>query len=213
MGSADLKEKLCILVDKIVYTQATLTRKWHKNIDFLVDNADLVIQNVINNHFMNFKLWHIEDVTRNLDISDKHIADCKREIDFLNKQRTEFYEQIDDNFILLLKDFIVNDSSIPFNTESIGSIIDRLSILSLKIYHMNAEKKLRTLAKSKDNDYKMIVDRLNKLTQQQKDLVSAFKNLITEYINGTKRPIVYKQLKMYNDKNLNPELYNQNSNM
>ncbi|MBR4507381.1 MAG: DUF4254 domain-containing protein [Alphaproteobacteria bacterium] len=213
MGSADLKEKLCILVDKIVYTQATLTRKWHKNIDFLVDNADLVIQNVINNHFMNFKLWHIEDVTRNLDISDKHIADCKREIDFLNKQRTEFYEQIDDNFILLLKDFIVNDSSIPFNTESIGSIIDRLSILSLKIYHMNAEKKRRTLAKSKDNDYKMIVDRLNKLNQQQKDLVSAFKNLITEYINGTKRPIVYKQLKMYNDKNLNPELYNQNSNM
>ena len=208
MRSSDSIKKLYALIDNIVFIQSHLTRKWHKNINFLYNDENLVIQNVINNHFMNFKLWHTEDITRIPDAPDKRIADCKREIDLLNKKRTEFYEQIDENFIFLLKDFIVNTPSVPFNTESIGSIVDRLSVLSLKIYHMNEEKKRRT---SKDKDFKAISNKLKLLKQQQQDLVSAFKNLIKEYINGTKRPIFYRQLKMYNDKNLNPALYNKHA--
>lgn len=71
---------------------------------------------------------------------------------------------------------------------------------------MYEEKRRRT---SNDSDYQIITDKLRALIQQRKDLISAFKNLISEYINGTKRPIIYKQLKMYNDKNLNPALYNE----
>jgi len=206
MKQCDFIKKLYIFIDKIVRTQDNLTKKWHTNIDFSISDKKTIIQNITNNHFMNFKLWHAEDIARIPDAPAKSIAQCKREIDLLNKKRTEFYEQIDENFVFLLKDFIVANLSVPFNTESVGSIIDRLSILSLKIYHMYEEKRRRT---SNDSDYQIITDKLRTLIQQRKDLISAFKNLISEYINGTKRPIIYKQLKMYNDKNLNPALYNE----
>lgn len=207
MKQCDFTKKLYVFIDKIVRIQNNLTKKWHINIDFLITTKNIIIQNIINNHFMNFKLWHTEDITRIANVSSKLIAKCKREIDLLNKKRTEFYEQIDEDFVFLLKDFIVVDPSVPFNTESIGSIIDRLSILSLKIYHMNEEKRRRI---STDSDYQIITGKLRALIQQRKDLIAAFKNLIAEYTNGTKRPIIYKQLKMYNDKNLNPALYNKN---
>jgi len=204
MKSSDLIKQIYTLIDKIVRLQNDLTRKWHTNIDFVSTSKEPVIQNMIDNHYMNFKLWHTEDIARIPNAPDKRIANCKRKIDLFNKKRTDYYELIDENFISLLKDYIVEDDSVPFNTESVGSIIDRLSILSLKIYHMNEEKKRRT---SKDNDYKIISCKLKILIQQKKDLISAFKILVAEYVKGSKRPIIYKQLKMYNDKNLNPALY------
>ena len=205
------------IIDTIVKMQESYTKLWHQAEECLNDDIEIYdsAEKMLHvyakaNHLMNFKLWHAEDRARIPDEQDKIIADCKRTIDLLNKKRTEFYEYVDDSFMFLLKNCIVNNADVPFNTESIGSIVDRLSVLSLKIYHMKEEKKRRTF---KNNDYKEISDKLKILIQQKKVLVSAFKNLITEYIDGTKRPIIYKQLKMYNDKNLNPELYKKRVNL
>lgn len=83
-------------------------------------------------------------------------------------------------------------------------IIDRLSILPLKIYHLTEELNRRSTT---DSDYSLIHGKLTTLNHQKQDLVSAVKYLIGEYIDGKKSPMTYKQFKMYNDPTLNPELY------
>lgn len=153
---------------------------------------------------MNFKLWHIEDIARRTDVSHEIIANCKHEIDLLNQKRTDYYELIDVHFISQLAKLTNIAEGAPKNTESFGMTIDRLSILSLKIYHLTEELNRRSTT---DSDYSLIHGKLTTLNHQKQDLVSAVKYLIGEYIDGKKSPMTYKQFKMYNDPTLNPELY------
>jgi macrodomain Ter protein organizer (MatP/YcbG family) len=148
--------------------------------------------------------WHLEDVIRRPDIDPVEALRIKRRIDKSNQDRTDLVELIDSYFLLEFKD--VNKlPDAKINTESPAWAIDRLSILALKIYHMNAET-IRTDATVEHID--LCRQKLSVLNEQREDLSTAINQLLEDVASGEKYMKTYKQMKMYNDPNLNPELYN-----
>lgn len=202
------KQEFKDIILKAIKFQKDYTLNWHKQ-DIHIDIKDKTkskdfLDIVLTEHCCNFKLWHVEDKARRKDVPDKIIADCKREIDKLNQLRNDWMEQIDLWIIRNIKPYLPDKNIKKYNSETIGSILDRLSILSLKIYHMY-EQTLRT-----DVDKEHIVsckEKLSVLEEQHVDLKNSLLDLIDEYYAGIKVPKVYFQFKMYNDPNLNPELY------
>ena len=149
--------------------------------------------------------WHLEDIIRDTAIDPVEALKIKRRIDKSNQERTDLVELIDSYFWNKFKDIKPNTDAI-INTESPAWAIDRLSILVLKIFHMN-EEVLR-----KDASTEHIFQCQQKLTillEQQKDLSMAIDQLLEDIQDGKKYMKVYKQMKMYNDPALNPVLYNQ----
>ncbi|THB63065.1 MAG: DUF4254 domain-containing protein [Desulfovibrio sp.] len=158
---------------------------------------------VLAQHLVNFQLWHVEDRARRRDVGPEVIAQCKQEIDALNQRRNDMIERMDDSLIQLMSP-LLPESEAGYNTETLGSVLDRLSILALKIYHM------REQAERQDAPQEQIEECAAKLTvmqEQHRDLVESMLGLVREYGSGLKRPKVYRQYKMYNDPRLNPELY------
>jgi len=156
-------------------------------------------------HEQNFRLWHQEDVARSPAVSDADLAAVKRSIDKLNQQRNDLIEQLDDWLIGELAAAGVEVATdARLNSETPGSVIDRLSILALRLYHME-EQACRTdadeahVAKAKA--------RLEVLTQQQRDLAGGLGELLDDLFAGRKRLKVYRQFKMYNDPTMNHYLY------
>ena len=147
--------------------------------------------------------WHLEDIIRNPEIDPVEALALKRRIDKSNQDRTDLVELIDSYFLDIYKDVnIKNDAKI--NTESPAWAIDRLSILHLKIYHMQQE------VDRKDSSAEHLAQcktKLNILLEQKEDLSLAINQLIEDIANGEKKMKVYKQMKMYNDPALNPVLY------
>ena len=149
--------------------------------------------------------WHFEDIIRDPNINPVDALALKRRIDSSNQDRTDLVEMIDSYFLEKYKDAKpLADASI--NTESPAWAVDRLSILALKIYHMQQEV-IRTDV-SKDHLEKCQT-KLNILLEQKKDLSSAIDQLLSDIESGKKYMKVYKQMKMYNDPSLNPVLYAQ----
>ena len=149
--------------------------------------------------------WHLEDMVRNPTIDANDGMTIKRRIDASNQQRTDMVEYIDSYFLEQYKHVIPNaDASL--NTESPAWAIDRLSILALKIYHMQAEVN-RTDA-SEDHKQACAI-KLAILLEQRIDLSKAIDDLLDDIASGKKYMKVYKQMKMYNDPRLNPILYQQ----
>ena len=149
--------------------------------------------------------WHLEDIIRDPNINPVDALALKRRIDSSNQDRTDLVEMIDSYFLEKYKDAKpLADASI--NTESPAWAVDRLSILALKIYHMQQEV-IRTDV-SKDHLEKCQT-KLNILLEQKKDLSSAIDQLLSDIESGKKYMKVYKQMKMYNDPSLNPVLYAQ----
>ncbi|WDF69520.1 DUF4254 domain-containing protein [Sphingobacterium oryzagri] len=147
--------------------------------------------------------WHMEDVVRNPVIDPKEGLYWKRRIDESNQFRTDTVEYIDSYYLQLFAGVVAKDAA-RINTESPAWAIDRLSILALKIYHMEQETK-RT-----DADEQHLVACQNKLTillEQRVDLSRSIDELLADIENGSKVMKVYKQMKMYNDPALNPVLY------
>jgi len=148
--------------------------------------------------------WHMEDEIRNPAIEPNEAVQWKRRIDKSNQDRTDIVEVIDDYFLEKYK-AIQPKTTARFNTESPAGAIDRLSILILKIYHMREE----TLRVNIDD---ALLDKnrqkLNVLLQQQADLSLAIDELLEDIEKGDKYMKVYRQMKMYNDPELNPVLYN-----
>lgn len=149
--------------------------------------------------------WHLEDVIRNPQIDATEALIIKRRIDKSNQERTDMVEQIDDWFLQQYKD-VPAQAQATINTESPAWAIDRLSILELKIFHMQAEV-ARTDATAQH------IDACNRklfiLLEQRADLSLAINQLLTDITNGAKKMKVYRQMKMYNDESLNPVLYQQ----
>jgi hypothetical protein len=159
---------------------------------------------VLRQHAKNFQLWHTEDNARRLDVSDSVIASCKRDIDKLNQKRNDFIEELDRCLNGLLQPVLPKDARQRINTETVGMALDRLSILSLKIYHMEEEtRRIGVSAEHIEN----CRDKLEILERQHERLCRAVLELIDEYAAGTKVPASYNQFKMYNDPELNPQLY------
>ena len=150
--------------------------------------------------------WHLEDIIRNPDIDPVEALKIKRRIDKSNQERTDLVELVDSYFLDRYKNVKVQAAA-AINTESPAWAIDRLSILALKIYHMQQEvdRKDATLGHIVQCRQKLAV-----LLEQQKDLSIAIDTLLNDIASGQKFMKVYKQMKMYNDPALNPVLYGKN---
>ncbi|MDD6472628.1 MAG: DUF4254 domain-containing protein [Bacteroidales bacterium] len=140
--------------------------------------------------------WHLEDIIRDPLIEPIEALQVKRRIDTLNQQRTDLVEYIDSFFLSRFRDVIPLEEA-TFNTESPAWAIDRLSILCLKIYHMQIESCRNSSLR----------DRLEILQAQERDLQTAIDELLDDIAAGRKYMKVYRQMKMYNDPELNPVLY------
>ncbi|MEH6408517.1 MAG: DUF4254 domain-containing protein [Leeuwenhoekiella sp.] len=149
--------------------------------------------------------WHYEDIIRDPNIDPVEALKLKRRIDASNQDRTDMVEYIDSYFLDKYKEVEPNDEA-SINTESPAWAIDRLSILALKIYHMQEEVS-RTDASPAHKE--ACQNKLNILLEQRADLSTAIDMLITDIENGDKYMKVYKQMKMYNDDELNPVLRGQ----
>lgn len=147
--------------------------------------------------------WHLEDIIRNPKIDPVEALALKRRIDASNQDRTDLVELIDSYFLDKNKD-VEPKADATINTESPAWAIDRLSILHLKIYHMQQEVD-RT--DSSAEHIAQCQTKLNILLEQKVDLSTAIHQLIEDISAGTKKMKVYKQMKMYNDPTLNPVLY------
>ena len=147
--------------------------------------------------------WHLEDIIRKPDISPKEALQIKRKIDSSNQDRTDFVEELDDYFFKNFSNSSPSNEAI-LNTETPAWAIDRLSILALKIYHMNEEAN----RKSASHDHRQkCAAKLDTLISQRINLSKAIDQLLENISKGSVIISTYKQMKMYNDESLNPELY------
>lgn len=146
--------------------------------------------------------WHYEDIIRDPKIDPVVALDLKRKIDASNQDRTDTVEYIDSYFLDKYKNVTIQEGA-TINTESPAWAVDRLSILALKIYHMKQE--VERPDASAEHKAKC-QEKLNVLLEQKKDLSEALDQLLKDIELGKKYMKVYKQMKMYNDEELNPIL-------
>ena len=146
--------------------------------------------------------WHYEDIIRDPNIDPVAALTLKRQIDASNQDRTDMVEFIDSYFLEKYKNTKVNNDA-TINTESPAWGVDRLSILALKVYHMNEEA---TRENASDSHRTACQIKLIVLLEQRVDLSTAIDQLLGDIEKGTKYMKVYKQMKMYNDDELNPVL-------
>jgi len=175
------------------------TRAWHGTEEAV--DADDLMGIAEAQHRANFDLWHEEDKARDPGASDAEIAAMKHAIDRLNQQRNDLVEKLD---TLLLELAGEQNLSAPLHSETPGLMIDRLSILALKIYHTEEEtrRESATEAHRQKNTARLAV-----LEEQRGDLARCLDALWAEALAGTRRFKVYRQMKMYNDPELNPVMY------
>ena len=179
----------------------------------LTDNVDTPINNPYDRESIEYNLylkcwidtvqWHYEDIIRDPHIDPEEALALKRRIDRSNQDRTDLVEEIDSYFRQLYADVKAQPDA-RLNTESPAWAVDRLSILALKIYHMQ-EQTERTDAS--EEHLARCRAKLSVLLEQQVDLSTAIDQLLEDYAEGRKVMKVYRQMKMYNDPSTNPILY------
>ena len=147
--------------------------------------------------------WHLEDIIRDPEIEPAEALKIKRVIDASNQKRTDLVEFIDGYFLNKFKDIEPNENA-TLNSETIAWALDRLSILALKIFHMSEEANRENAEESHKTSCQNKLDVLN---EQKIDLSTAIDQLIQDIEKGNKYMKIYKQMKMYNDEELNPVLY------
>jgi hypothetical protein len=192
-------------VRSITDLQRLTVHCWHRQPE--PDNLyDGFLGLVCDQHQCNYLLWHEEDIARDPQVTDAQMAQVKRAIDRLNQQRNDRIEQLDEALVgQLQEEAIAASPNAPLNTETAGSVIDRLSILALRIYHMEEQ------AERADADpahRQRATQRLAILYDQHRDLSRSLGDLVLELFSGRKRLKIYRQFKMYNDPALNPRIYN-----
>ena len=146
--------------------------------------------------------WHYEDIIRDPNIDPKSALTLKRQIDASNQDRTDMVKYIDSYFLEKYKMTSVKENA-TINTESPAWGVDRLSILALKVFHMNEETTRDNASEDHRNSCQV---KLNILLEQRLDLSTAIDQLLNDIESGVKYMKVYKQMKMYNDHELNPVL-------
>ena len=178
--------------------------RWHQKFEERARIPQTFENMFWNVHFFNFSLWHEEDQARRTDVIDHLIAQNKRNIDKFNQCRNDSIELLDTYILTQLKNYPNYRKGLPLNSETPGSIMDRLSIISLKVYHMEEQTRREDVTE----EHRLTCKKKHQtLLEQKTDLSNCFSLLIIDYISGRKSMKVYFQFKMYNDQNLNPALY------
>lgn len=189
---------------ELIQLQDRYTACWHSE-PVEVPPALVGFQRVIlGQHLANFQLWHAEDSARDPRAADETIAQIKRFIDTTNQRRNDLSEQCDSLLLSYLGQRDLPASSAELHSESPGLMIDRLSILSLKLFHTKEEM---GRADAPPGHIDVNRQRLLILAEQREDLAEALDRLWTQVLTGQRRFKLYQQLKMYNDPALNPVVY------
>jgi hypothetical protein len=197
-----MKAETCIQL----FNQSIVDYHMHDNVDTVIKNpyAEGTIEALLYlKNWIDTVQWHYEDIIRDPNINPQFGMQLKRKIDASNQHRTDVVEQLDDYYIEHFKS-VSALSTAKLNTESPGWVVDRLSILCLKIYHM--QEQVDRLDADEHHRQKC-ASKLAILLEQQSDLSAAFNELLDDYRLGTKQIKVYRQMKMYNDADTNPVLY------
>ncbi|NNC49645.1 MAG: DUF4254 domain-containing protein [Flaviramulus sp.] len=169
------------------------------------DKSDLLEHLLYRKCWIDTVQWHYEDIIRDPQIDPVAALTLKRKIDASNQDRTDMVEYIDSYFLEKYQNTTPKKSA-TINTESPAWGVDRLSILALKIYHMNEEA---TRKDASDSHRNACQQKLDILLEQRVDLSTAIDTLLSDIEKGDKYMKVYKQMKMYNDDELNPVLRGQ----
>jgi Protein of unknown function (DUF4254) len=180
------------------------TAAWHVEAPEVPSSLAGFERAVAEQHLANFELWHAEDAARSPGATDQDIARVKRLIDSVNQRRNDLTERCD----RLLLDFL-NRRNLPadgaeLHSETPGMMLDRLSILSLKVFHTREEidRPEAPSGHSRRNRERLCI-----LTEQRDDLASSLDRLWQQVLNRQRGFKLYRQLKMYNDPALNPAVY------
>jgi len=198
-----------LAADEITLLHDQLTARWHDDYSSGVGSCGDWLDRVARQHRANFDLWHIEDEARTPGATDASLASVKRRIDTTNQLRNDLAEELDRALIEWLAARGLPSPDAPLHSESPGLIIDRLSILALKIYHTRgeAERSAAPAGHAERNRSRLAI-----LEEQRADLAGCLDALWRETLAGTRRFKLYRQLKMYNDPTLNPSIYRKSSN-
>ena len=190
-------------VKSISEMQVDATERWHRQ---PIDNpysGHLAL--ACEQHRFNYELWHQEDAARDEHASDATIAQVKRNIDRLNQRRNDWIEKLDDHLTNSIDAAgVPQPASAPQNSETPGSIVDRMSIMALRIYHL--EEQLERADVDAEHIQK-VSQRLAICRLQRSDLQLCLTQLLEDVASGRKRHRTYRQFKMYNDPAMNPYLY------
>ncbi|MFT4176361.1 MAG: DUF4254 domain-containing protein [Luteolibacter sp.] len=186
-------------VPAIANLQTELTALWHEQTP--ASAGEGFFRLVQENHLRNFQLWHEEDIARRDDIGFERIYHAKRAIDRYNQERNNFIEEMDK---ALVAELHPAESGCPRNSETPGMIIDRLSIMALKEFHMREETEREDAS---DEHKANCAAKLARLLHQRGDLIECLDELLEAVKAKTRTFAVYYQFKMYNDPTLNPQLY------
>lgn len=189
---------------EIVALQDRLTRLWHETPESHETPAGEWLDLVARQHRANFDLWHIEDEARAPGASDAALAAVKRRIDRTNQLRNDLAEELDRKLLEWLAARGLPQAGAKLNSESPGLIIDRLSILALKLYHTREETERKDAPQGHAERNQL---RLRVLEEQRADLAGCLDALWQDTLNGVRCFKLYRQLKMYNDPALNPAIY------
>jgi hypothetical protein len=192
-----------INVPEITALHAHTVALWHT--EDVANPYEGLLHLVCQQHSFNYLLWHEEDIARSPDVGDERIAQVKRAIDRYNQQRNDGIEKLDAFFLQMLAgEKIEPQPGARQNTETPGSAIDRLSILSLRQYHMQEQI---DRADASEEHREKARTRLAIVNEQHRDLSNSLQELLDDIFAGRKRLKVYFQFKMYNDPSMNPYLY------
>jgi hypothetical protein len=181
------------------------TKRWHANPAIGgVPTENGWLAAVERQHRSNFDLWHIEDEARRPGATDAELADVKRRVDSTNQLRNDLTEELDRILLTWLEPQRLPSPTATLHSESPGLIIDRLSILALKIYHTREESSREDAPPGHAERNR---DRLAILEEQRSDVAGCLNALWQETLAGSRRFKLYRQMKMYNDPALNPAIY------
>ena len=189
----------------VTQLQDEALKKWYANKPDAVEPGDSVDSIVLAQHFRNFTLWNFEDEARRRNVGDDYIADLKRKIDKTNQNRNDLMERIDQALFKYFEN--VDLSQAEQHSETAGMMIDRLSILALKVWHMglNAQN-------LEDKDLAAeCAQKCEILKIQRADLNGCLERLLQQFSEGKRFFKSYKQFKQYNDPRLNPSLRKEKS--
>jgi hypothetical protein len=182
------------------------TAAWHQESPAVAASITGFDRVLTEQHLANFELWHAEDAARAPEATDHDLASSKHFIDRVNQRRNDLTEHCD---VLLLASLHARNlpaAGAELHSESPGLILDRLSILSLKLFHTRQEIDRR---EAPAGHRERNLERLQILTEQRDDLATALDRLWQQVLEGQRSFKVYRQLKMYNDPTLNPAVYSQ----